>query len=115
MPTSREELEKTVETLKSTQNQLIQSEKLSGIGEFVSGVAHELNNPLTSVMGFAELLQQSELPEIDLGKLSRRAFDPPDCAGRFAETAMLAGKAVQRGIWHNQSFAPEQLVNFRQN
>ncbi|EEF59868.1 ATP-binding protein [Pedosphaera parvula] len=61
--TSREQLEKTVETLKATQNQLIQSEKLSGIGEFVAGVAHELNNPLTSVMGFAEILQQSELPE----------------------------------------------------
>ncbi|MDB6125385.1 MAG: hypothetical protein JWQ71_4378 [Pedosphaera sp.] len=61
--TSREQLEKTVDTLKSTQNQLIQSEKLSGIGEFVAGVAHELNNPLTSVMGFAEILQQSDLPE----------------------------------------------------
>jgi signal transduction histidine kinase/ActR/RegA family two-component response regulator len=61
--TSRRELEKTVETLKTTQNQLIQSEKISGIGEFVAGVAHELNNPLTSVMGFAELLQQSEMPE----------------------------------------------------
>jgi two-component system NtrC family sensor kinase len=61
--TSREQLEKTVETLKSTQNQLIQSEKLSGIGEFVAGVAHELNNPLTSVMGFAEILQQSEVNE----------------------------------------------------
>ena len=61
--TSRGQLEQTVETLKSTQNQLIQSEKLSGIGEFVAGVAHELNNPLTSVMGFAELLQQSTLDE----------------------------------------------------
>jgi len=56
---SREELESTVETLKNTQAQLIQSEKLSGIGEFVAGVAHELNNPLTSVMGFSELLQNA--------------------------------------------------------
>ena len=56
---SREQLELTVETLKTTQAQLIQSEKLSGIGEFVAGVAHELNNPLTSVMGFSELLAQS--------------------------------------------------------
>jgi len=57
---SRAQLELTVETLKTTQAQLIQSEKLSGIGEFVAGVAHELNNPLTSVMGFSELLKQSD-------------------------------------------------------
>jgi signal transduction histidine kinase/CheY-like chemotaxis protein len=57
---SREQLEMTVETLKTTQAQLIQSEKLSGIGEFIAGVAHELNNPLTSVIGFSELLQQAE-------------------------------------------------------
>ena len=57
---SREQLEQTVETLKTTQAQLIQSEKLSGIGEFVAGVAHELNNPLTSVMGFSELLRQTD-------------------------------------------------------
>jgi Signal transduction histidine kinase regulating C4-dicarboxylate transport system len=56
---SREQLEKTVETLKTTQAQLIQSEKLSGIGEFIAGVAHELNNPLTSVLGFSELMQQA--------------------------------------------------------
>ncbi len=60
---SREQLEATVDTLKSTQAQLIQSEKLSGIGEFIAGVAHELNNPLASVMGFAELL--SNAPNAD--------------------------------------------------
>jgi two-component system, NtrC family, sensor kinase len=58
---SREKLESTVETLKNTQAQLIQSEKLSGIGEFIAGVAHELNNPLTSVMGFSELLQNASV------------------------------------------------------
>ncbi len=56
----KDQLELTVDTLKSTQAQLIQSEKLSGIGEFVAGVAHELNNPLTSVMGFSELLKLSD-------------------------------------------------------
>ncbi|MCI0534918.1 MAG: HAMP domain-containing protein, partial [Verrucomicrobiales bacterium] len=57
---STEQLEHTVESLKTTQAQLIQSEKLSGIGEFVAGVAHELNNPLTSVIGFSELLRQGD-------------------------------------------------------
>ena len=56
---SREQLESMVETLKTTQAQLVQSEKLSGIGEFVAGVAHELNNPLTTVMGFSELLERA--------------------------------------------------------
>jgi len=58
---SRAQLEKTVETLKTTQGQLIQSEKLSAVGEFVAGVAHELNNPLAAVMGFAELLRDADM------------------------------------------------------
>lgn len=39
---------------------LMQSEKLSSLGEIISGVAHELNNPLTAVMGFSELLLGKE-------------------------------------------------------
>jgi two-component system, NtrC family, sensor kinase len=60
---SRAQLEKTVETLKSTQEQLIQSEKLSAVGEFVAGVAHELNNPLAAVIGFSEMLKETEVAE----------------------------------------------------
>ena len=55
------ELTRMVETLKSTQAQLVQSEKLSAVGEFVAGVAHELNNPLAAVMGFSELLRTANV------------------------------------------------------
>ncbi len=54
---SQSQLKQTVETLQTTQAQLIQSEKLSAVGEFVAGIAHELNNPLAAVMGFAEILK----------------------------------------------------------
>lgn len=57
---SQSKLKQTVETLKTTQAQLIQSEKLSAVGEFVAGVAHELNNPLAAVMGFSEMLRNTD-------------------------------------------------------
>ena len=54
-----QDLEQKVTELKRLQGQLIQTEKLSAIGELVSGVAHEINNPLTSVVGFTQLLLET--------------------------------------------------------
>ena len=48
---------------KKLEQQIIQSERLAAMGQMIGGFAHELNNPLTSIMGVAELLQESESSE----------------------------------------------------
>ena len=48
---------------KHMEQQLIQAEKLSSLGEILSGVAHELNNPLTAIIGNAEMLALKSLPD----------------------------------------------------
>ncbi|HMX38807.1 MAG TPA: 7TM diverse intracellular signaling domain-containing protein [Saprospiraceae bacterium] len=49
------ELQHSLEALKATQNQLIQSEKLASLGELTAGIAHEIQNPLNFVNNFSEL------------------------------------------------------------
>ena len=57
--------------MESLQQQVIRQERLAAIGVLVSGVAHELNNPLQAILGFAELLQmQNEMPEQARGDLT---------------------------------------------
>jgi two-component system, NtrC family, sensor kinase len=55
---------------KNLQEQLIQSEKMAAVGQLISGVTHEINNPLTVVMGYAEVL----LSEPNLDKGARKAL-----------------------------------------
>ena len=58
-----EETCRAYEDLRHTQEQLLQSEKMSAVGQLIAGVAHELNNPLTAILGYAQLLESEGLPE----------------------------------------------------
>ncbi len=48
-------LQKSLEELKATQAQLIQSEKMASLGELTAGIAHEIQNPLNFVNNFSEV------------------------------------------------------------
>ncbi len=50
------ELNARMEAQRSAENRLIQAAKLAAVGEMAAGIAHELNNPLTTVIGFSELI-----------------------------------------------------------
>ncbi|MDP5121776.1 MAG: ATP-binding protein [Spirosomaceae bacterium] len=54
----KNELIKTVEQLKATQDQLVQSEKLASLGELTAGIAHEIQNPLNFVNNFSEVSEE---------------------------------------------------------
>jgi PAS domain S-box-containing protein len=48
---------------KKLEQQIIQSERLVAMGQMIGGFAHELNNPLTSILGLSEMLQAADMPE----------------------------------------------------
>lgn len=56
-----EETREAYESLRLTQEQLLQSEKMAAVGQLISGVAHELNNPLTAILGYSQLLKSEEI------------------------------------------------------
>ena len=84
----------TVDRLKTTQAQLLQAEKLSAIGQLVAGVAHELNNPLTSVIGYAQLLQD-EFSVPTVGSLARPGSEIAVDLRRIAEESERAARIVR--------------------
>ena len=52
-----------VDERKRNEEQIIRTQRLASIGELVSGVAHEINNPLTGIIGFAELVLEKNVPD----------------------------------------------------
>jgi PAS domain S-box-containing protein len=77
MVETKNRLEQTLKELEQKEAQLIQAEKLSGIGQMAAGIAHEINNPLTCIMGFSQMMLlrediQEELRE-DLQSIQRES------------------------------------------
>jgi signal transduction histidine kinase len=85
------ELQARMEAQRSAENRLVQAAKLAAVGEMAAGIAHELNNPLTSVTGFAELAlsdipQESETRK-DLEIVMREATRARDVVRRLLDFA----------------------------
>ncbi len=92
---------KDISNEKLLRQQLIQSEKLSAIGELISGIAHELNNPLTGVMGYSQLLQLRK----DLDERAR------DSLLKINNLALRCQKIVQNLLSFARKQKPERNLS----
>ena len=80
---------------KKLEQQIIQSERLAAMGQMIAGFAHELNNPLTSILGVSELLQEGEKSETAAKQLNM-----------LQQQARRAAEIVQNLIYFSRPPAP---------
>ncbi len=93
----RLEIYRDVTGQRMVQSKLLQTEKMAGLGQLVSGIAHELNNPLTSIIGYSQLL------------LGRRLTAPQEADGRLIhQEAERAARIVKNLLLFAREARPER-------
>jgi len=94
------ETRQAYENLRRTQEQLLHSEKLAAVGQLISGVAHELNNPLTAILGYSQLLTSG-------GEIGPRALGYVD---KVYKQAQRTHRIVQNLLSFARQHKPERAM-----
>ncbi|HAH30981.1 MAG TPA: hypothetical protein DCL44_01565 [Elusimicrobia bacterium] len=118
--------------LQETQTQLVHAEKMSALGQLAGGLAHEINNPLSGILGLAQLVMEGTSPETqnykDLKEIEKAVFrckkiissllsfarqekprmEPVNIREAIEETLVLCARQMElKGIKIIRQFAPE--------
>jgi PAS domain S-box-containing protein len=95
-----EETRQAYENLRRTQEQLLHSEKMAAVGQLISGVAHELNNPLTAILGYSQLLLSS-------GQMPAQGMEYSD---KLYKQAQRTHRIVQNLLSFARQHKPERVA-----
>jgi two-component system NtrC family sensor kinase len=95
-----EEARQAYENLRRTQEQLLQSGKMAAVGQLISGVAHELNNPLTAILGYSQLLTST-------GPSSPQGLE---YANKLYKQAQRTHRIVQNLLSFSRQHKPERVA-----
>ncbi|HXY01885.1 MAG TPA: PAS domain S-box protein [Candidatus Limnocylindrales bacterium] len=87
-----EETRQAYENLRRTQEQLVHSEKLAAVGQLISGVAHELNNPLTAILGYSQLLSSNGQAGTQALSYSEKLYKQAQRAHRIVQNLLSFGR-----------------------
>ena len=105
----KDELQHTLELLQTTQQQLIQSEKLASLGELTAGIAHEIQNPLNFVNNFSEVSMElvdemeAELAKGDTEEANAIAADIKQNLGKIIHHGKRADAIVKGMLQHSRA------------
>jgi two-component system NtrC family sensor kinase len=105
----KDELQQTLDLLQTTQQQLIQSEKLASLGELTAGIAHEIQNPLNFVNNFSEVSMElidemeEELAKGDTEEANAIAADIKQNLGKIIHHGKRADAIVKGMLQHSRA------------
>ena len=97
------ELEKALAELKATQQQVIQQERLSALGQMAAGIAHDFNNTLMPILGFAEVLLHNDAMLSDKAE-ARRCLEMLRTSAKDAASVVSRLREFYRPVDSNEEF-----------
>ncbi|MEQ1859762.1 MAG: ATP-binding protein [Chthoniobacteraceae bacterium] len=103
------ELEKALDDLKQTQQQIIQQERLRALGQMASGIAHDFNNALVPILGFAELLQLNSAI-LDDRPTALKYLEIIQTAAQDASSVVARLREFYRSRDHHEKFSAIDLT-----